>query len=137
MSKQENERLIDSLVEQGRLSNKRVIQAMKKTDRINFMPLALNSSTYRDTPHPIGSGQTISAPHMVAIMTEALNPKLGDIILEVGAGSGYQAAILSELVGTKGHVYTVERIEEIANFAKDNLKNYKNVEVIIGDGTKG
>lgn len=137
MSKEENEQLIDSLVEQGRLSNKRVIQAMKKVDRINFMPLALKSSTYRDTPRPIGSGQTISAPHMVAIMTEALNPKLGDKVLEVGAGSGYQAAILSELVGKKGHVYTVERIEEVANFAKDNLKNYKNMEVIIGDGTKG
>lgn len=137
MSSEENERLIESLVEQGRLSNQRVIGAMKKVDRINFLPENLKGSAYIDAPQPIGSGQTISAPHMVAIMTEALNPLSGNKVLEVGAGSGYQAAILAELVGKGGKVYTIERIEGVANSAKENLRDYKNVEVIIGDGTKG
>jgi protein-L-isoaspartate(D-aspartate) O-methyltransferase len=83
-------------------------------------------------------GQTISAPHMVAIMTELLDVKTDSKILEIGAGSGYQAAVLGE-IAKKGGIYTVERIKRLAEFAEKNLKDcgYKNVFVIVGDGTLG
>jgi protein-L-isoaspartate(D-aspartate) O-methyltransferase len=133
----ENDRLVELLAEDGRLKTPRIIDAFKAVDRVNFLPENMKSTAYIDTPQPIGSGQTISAPHMVAIMTEALQPRKGDKILEIGAGSGYQAAVLAEVVGEKGKIYTVERIQGVADFAKGNLAKYKNVEVIVGDGTKG
>lgn len=133
----ENDELVEILVQQGYLKNSRIIEAMKKVDRANFVLERLKDSAYHDNPLPIGSGQTISAPSMVAIMTEALNPMEGDKVLEVGAGSGYQAAIIAELVGENGFVYTIERLEEVAGFATKNLSKYKNVRVIIEDGTCG
>jgi len=92
-----------------------------------------------DTPLDIGNGQTISAPHMVAIMCEALDIKKGQKILEIGTGSGYHAAIVAQLVGTTGTVYTIERFESLATTAKHNLEEIKcpNVIVEIGDGSCG
>jgi protein-L-isoaspartate(D-aspartate) O-methyltransferase len=113
---------------------------MSKVPRELFIPPNLRDYAYVDTPLPIGYGQTISAPHMVALMTEALDPREGDKVLEVGTGSGYQAAILAEIVGDSGHVYTIEIIKELVEFARENLRRagYLNrVTVIHGDGTLG
>lgn len=137
MSIEENDRMVDYLVGWHHLHSGSVIKAFRKVDRQNFVPENLKESAYEDAPLHIGFNQTISAPSMVAIMTEKLDVKIGQKILEIGAGSGYQAAILSELVGKKGFVYTVERIKEVAEISRRNLKNYKNVKVIVGDGTLG
>jgi protein-L-isoaspartate(D-aspartate) O-methyltransferase len=130
------ESLVKELVEQGYLLSERVIEAFKKTPREDFIPESLMNVAYLDEPLPIGSGQTISAPHMVAIMTELLKPKKNDTVLEIGSGSGYQAAVLSRLVK---QVYTIELEPELAKYAKENLKKagIKNVEVIQKDGSKG
>jgi len=82
-------------------------------------------------------GQTISQPYTVAAMTEALQPESGHVILEVGAGSGYQSAILAEIVGEEGRIITIERKKELAEFARKNLAGYKNVVIVEGDGTEG
>lgn len=132
----ERENLIESLKTRGYLSSPCVIEAMLKVQRHKFVPENLQSEAYLDTPLPIGQGQTISAPHMVAIMTEALDVKENHKILEIGTGSGYQAAVLAE-IAKYGEVYTIERISELAEQAKKNLAGYKNVEVIIADGTLG
>jgi protein-L-isoaspartate(D-aspartate) O-methyltransferase len=118
------------------LQTKKVEQAFLKIPREGFLPKDMESHAYSDQPLPIGSGQTISAPHMVAIMTELLEPRSTDTILEIGAGSGYQAAILSQLVRK---VYTIEFYPELASLAKKNLSRagITNVEVITGDGSKG
>jgi protein-L-isoaspartate(D-aspartate) O-methyltransferase len=94
---------------------------------------------YADTPLDIGEGQTISAPHMVALMCEALDIAEGQKILEIGTGSGYHAAVVAQLVGKTGHVYSIERRASLARQAKENLKNTDtlNVTVEIGDGSQG
>lgn len=137
MSAEENEKLIDVLVGKGCLKDERVISAIKAVDRAIFVPVEQKASAYEDRPLSIGMGQTISAPSMVAMMTEKLNVQEGQKVLEIGAGSGYQAAILAELVGGKGFVYTIERLDSVAAFGRKNLSSYKNVEVIVGDGTLG
>ena len=137
MSKAENEQMMDMLIEYGYLSTERVIKAFKNVDRADFAPEEYRKGCYEDTPLPIGRGQTISAPSMVAIMSEKLDAKAGQKILEIGAGSGYQAAILAEIIGSKGKLFTVERIKEVADNAKKVLGKYKNVKLIVGDGTLG
>ena len=137
MSRNHNSALVDFLIEERGLKDKRVVAAFRVVDRGKFVPPSKESYAYNDRPLSIGEGQTISAPHMVAMMSEALNVKEGDNVLEVGAGSGYQAAILAELVGKEGRVFTVERIKSIVEFARKNLEKYENVEVIEGDGTLG
>lgn len=137
MSTEENSKMVDYLASAGFLHTESVIEAFKKTDRQNFVPEYLKDSAYADTPLHIGFNQTISAPSMVAIMTEKLDVKKNQKILEVGAGSGYQAALLSEIVGKKGKIFTIERIKEITEISRKNLTNYKNVKVIVGDGTLG
>ncbi|MGB9675255.1 MAG: protein-L-isoaspartate(D-aspartate) O-methyltransferase [Candidatus Nanoarchaeia archaeon] len=121
----------------GLVKNKKVLKAFEKVPRENFVLPKYKEYAYLDEPLPLFAGQTISQPTTVAIMTEALDVKAGQKILEVGSGSGYQAAILAELVGPKGKVWTVERIKALADFAKKNLICYKNVKVIHADGTKG
>ncbi|HIK02623.1 TPA: protein-L-isoaspartate(D-aspartate) O-methyltransferase [archaeon] len=137
MSKAENEQMMDMLIEYGYLSTERVIKAFKNVDRADFAPEEYRKGCYEDTPLPIGRGQTISAPSMVAIMSEKLDCRPGMKILEIGAGSGYQAAILAEIIGSKGKLFTVERIKEVADNAKKVLGKYKNVKLIVGDGTLG
>lgn len=137
---EERKKLVDKLVREGILKSEAVIEAFLKVPREEFVPRHLRRLAYADTPLPIGYGQTISAPHMVAIMTEALAPRRGHKVLEVGTGSGYQAAILAEIVGDEGHVWTIERIPALAKFARENLRRAsyaKRVTVIIGDGSKG
>jgi len=138
-------RVVESLIFMGYLRNPRVIKALLAVPREEFVPDHLRSYAYMDSPLPVGYGQTISAIHMVAIMTEELNPEPGDLVLEVGTGSGYQAAVLAEIVAKqdpsrRGHVYTIERIPELVEFAKRNLTKtgYSDyVTVIQGDGTLG
>lgn len=136
----ERKELVDKLIREGILKSKEVIEAFLKIPREEFVPRHLRRLAYADTPLPIGYGQTISAPHMVAIMTEALAPRRGHRVLEVGTGSGYQAAILAEIVGDEGHVWTIERIPALAEFARENLRRTsyaRRVTVIVGDGSKG
>lgn len=137
--KQQRERLVQILKIEGRIKTKEVEKAFLETPREIFVPELLKQHAYIDTPLEIGRGQTISAPHMVAIMCEELDIKKGQKILEIGAGSGYHAAIVSKLVGEKGHVYTIERFASLAEKAKQNLKkaNIKNTTVEIGDGSEG
>jgi protein-L-isoaspartate(D-aspartate) O-methyltransferase len=131
-------RLIDNLGAYLLLEDK-VREAMLRVPRHKFVPKYEQREAYIDSPLEIGHGQTISAPHMVAIMCELLELSEGHKVLEIGAGSGYNAAVMGELVGKKGHVYTVERIEALANFARENLRKtgYKNVTVVLEDGSMG
>jgi protein-L-isoaspartate(D-aspartate) O-methyltransferase len=128
--------LIDRLITEGFLKTPRVIKAFEKVPREEFVLPKGRDYAYADTPQGIGYGQTISAPHMVAIMTELLEPKPKDKVLEVGTGSGYQAAILSKLVKI---IYTTELTPELVEFSRANLQRAgcKNVKVIQGDGSKG
>jgi len=130
------EELVNALVSGGLLKSKRVIGAFRVVPRENFVPDGLKSLAYSDSPLPIPGGQTISAPHMVAVMTEHLDVKDGQKILEIGTGSGYQAAVLSVL-NQKGKIYTVEVVPELFDFARENLKSYKNVLVFSSDGSLG
>ncbi len=118
------------------IKDKRVIEAMKKVPRHLFVPKDSENEAYNDYPLPIGYGQTISQPYMVALMTEALELKGDEKVLEIGTGSGYQTAILAELAK---EVYTIERIIELLKRAEDLLKKlgYKNIKFKAGDGTLG
>lgn len=109
---------------------------MNKIERHRFVPPSLVNDAYGDFPLPIGHGQTISQPYIVALMTQILELKEDDVVLELGTGSGYQAAVLSEIVKK---VYTVEIIQSLADEASDRLKRlgYENVEVKHGDGYFG
>jgi protein-L-isoaspartate(D-aspartate) O-methyltransferase len=131
-------RLVDRLVSEGYLNTKSVIEAMLSVPRELFVPEAAKESAYDDCALPIGERQTISAPHMVAMMTERLRLSVDSLVLEVGSGSGYQAAILA-CIANKGFIYTLERIPKLAEYARNNLSRcgVKNVEVIEADGTTG
>ena len=138
-------KLVESLIKRGILTQPNVIQAMLKVPRHEFVPKKAKSSAYMDSPLSIGLGQTISAPHMNAMMCEYLQLKEGEMVLEIGTGSGYHAALCAELVASEnfenlGHVYTIERHKDLVDRAKINLKNAgfeSNVTVIHGDGTLG
>ena len=136
---EENEKLIGYIKEIGYLKSKHVEEALRKIPRYKFIPEGIKHLASRDTPLSIGYNQTISQPSTVVLMTEALDVRKGQKILEIGTGSGWQASILSYLVGEKGFVYTIEIIKELADFAKTNIKKLgiKNVEVLIKDGSEG
>ncbi|HNQ88537.1 MAG TPA: protein-L-isoaspartate(D-aspartate) O-methyltransferase [Verrucomicrobiota bacterium] len=118
------------------IRNPRVLAAMAEVPRHEFVPEAQRSRAYADHPLPIGYGQTISQPYIVAFMTEHLDPRPTDRVLEVGTGSGYQAAVLSRLVA---EVYTIEIVEPLAMRAAADLRRlgYANVSVRAGDGYAG
>ncbi len=129
-------RMVDALVRQGYLKTKPVIKAMRDTRRHEFVPERVVKYAYEDHPLPIGNEQTISAPSIVALMTELIKPTKDKVILEICTGSGYQAAVLSPLCK---HLYTIEIVEPLGKQAEKTLKRlgYKNVSVRIGDGYKG
>lgn len=129
-------RLIEELRQHG--ISERVLNAMRKVPRHLFVPEKEERNAYVDYPLSIGWGQTISAPHMVAIMCELLDIRDGMKLLEIGAGSGYHAAVMAVLAGS-GHVYAVETIEGLASFARENLKKagIANVTVVVEDGSLG
>jgi len=130
-----NEMVNTQLLPRG-ISDQRVLEAFRKVPRDEFIPESMRASAYDDAALPIGIGQTISQPYMVAIMTELLKLKGNEKVLEIGTGSGYQAAILAHLCKK---VYTIERIESLSLRAKEIMKNLgcANVEFIVGDGTLG
>ncbi len=139
MYEQERERLVTNLCREGYIKTERVKQAFLLVPREAFIPDSLKHYAYVDTPLDIGQGQTISAPHMVAIMCESLDIKDNQKILEVGTGSGYHAAVVAHLIRETGRVYTIERFESLAKKAKENLKQISitNVIVEVGDGSCG
>jgi len=119
--------------------DEKVLKAMMRVPRHLFVPKSYEKEAYVDVPLPIGGGQTISAPHMVAIMCDLLDLNEGDKVLEVGAGSGYHCAVVSEIVGKKGKVIAVERFSDLAERARELLKRlgYDNVVIVVGDGSMG
>lgn len=130
--------IVDSLVSRlkryGYIKSAAVERAMLRVDRALFVPESAKPHAYIDHPLEIGCGQTISAPHMVAIMLELLEIEEKDRVLEIGTGSGYNAALIASMAK---EVYTVESIPELAEIAKKNLSGFKNVNVIVGDGSLG
>jgi protein-L-isoaspartate(D-aspartate) O-methyltransferase len=132
----EREAMVASEVEAAGVTNERVLASMRATPRHEFMPTNVRQHAYVDAALPIGDQQTISPPFIVAYMTQALNPQPTDRVLEIGTGSGYQAAILSPLAA---EVYTIEIVNRLGKRAEQTLRrlDYKNVHVRVGDGFKG
>jgi protein-L-isoaspartate(D-aspartate) O-methyltransferase len=132
----QRDRMVEQQLKLRGIKDERVLAAMGKVPREQFVSVDARASAYQDAPLPIGYGQTISQPYIVAFMTEQLRPKQTDRVLEIGSGSGYQAAILAELVAD---VYTVEIVEPLAKTAEGTLQRlgYKNVHIKVGDGYNG
>ena len=130
------EAMVKTQIEPRGVKDKLVLEAMRKVARHRFVPASLKDRAYSDGPLPIGEGQTISQPYIVALMTELLGLKDGDKVLEIGTGSGYQAAVLGEIVK---EVYTIEIICSLAETAEKRLKEmgYENITVECGDGYQG
>lgn len=137
MLKEKKASLIQKMIGDEVLKTPEIIKAFEDVARENFVPGKYKSHSYADEPLPIGNNQTISQPTTIAIMLEALEPKKGDKILEVGSGCGYVCALLSKIVGLEGKVIGIEIVPDLVKKAKGNLKNFHNVEIICGDGSKG
>lgn len=134
--KSQRELMVSKQLKSRGITNKNTLHAMTIVPRHKFIPDKLQHLAYEDGPLPIGQGQTISQPYIVAFMTQALNLESDHKVLEIGTGSGYQAAVLAEIVDS---VYTIEIVEELGLRAKEKLRElgYTNIEVKIGDGYHG
>ena len=132
-------RMVAEQVEARGVDDPAVLAALRAVPRHRFVPPVWRGMAYEDTPLPIGTGQTISQPLIVGLMTAAIGPKPGMRVLEVGTGSGYQAAVLAECVGDKGAVYSVEVLPELGRQAAATLRDlgYRRVHVRVGDGFDG
>lgn len=132
----ERKGMVEKQIAARGVKDTRVLDAMRRIPRHRFIPRESQAHAYEDHPVPIGYGQTISQPYMVAVMTEMLELEPGDRVLEIGTGSAYQAAVLAELAA---EVISIERNEHLAECARDCLRQlgYANVTVIDGDGTLG
>jgi protein-L-isoaspartate(D-aspartate) O-methyltransferase len=132
----ERRRMVDEQLKARDIRDARVLEAMLTVPRHLFVPEAQRAEAYTDAPLPIGHGQTISQPYIVAFMTQALSVQPGDRILEIGTGSGYQAAVLSALANA---VYTIEIVAPLAERARDTLTRlgYRNIQVRTGNGYRG
>jgi protein-L-isoaspartate(D-aspartate) O-methyltransferase len=130
------EKMVKEQIQRRGITNKRVLEAMRKIERHLFVPEKLRNLAYTDGPLPIGYNQTISQPYIVAFMTQAVQLNPDDRVLEIGTGSGYQAAVLAEIVK---EVYTIEIVEPLAESARLLLDSmgYQNIKVKYGDGYKG
>lgn len=136
---EQRENLVTKLNEKGYIENQKVIRAMKKVPRHKFLPKKQRKNSYLDQPLPIGEDQTISAPHMVGILVEEMKLKGNEKVLEIGTGSGYNAAVIAEIL-SNGKVISIEKISSIAEKARKNLEKTgydKKVSLKIGDGSKG
>ncbi|MCK8824657.1 protein-L-isoaspartate(D-aspartate) O-methyltransferase [Fuchsiella alkaliacetigena] len=133
---QSRERMVEQQLRGRGIKNEAVLESMLTVPRHEFVPERLRKQAYADKPLPIGEGQTISQPYIVALMVAALDPQPTDKVLEVGTGFGYAAAVLAQIVA---EVYTVERFESLAQEAERRYANlnYQNVEVKVGDGSQG
>lgn len=136
MSKKDRERMVREQIERRGIDDERLLEAMRRVPREEFVPDKYRSMAYRDGPVPIGKQQTISQPYVVAVMTRQLQLEPGDRVLEIGTGSGYQAAILAEL---DAEVYTIERHEELVERVEETFREleYTDIQVRCGDGSKG
>jgi len=142
---EQRRKAVEDLKAQGVIRSRKVEEAMLRVPREKFVPEKFRSQAYLDAPLPIGWGQTVSALHMVALMCELLELEVGHRVFEVGAGCGYHAAVVAEIVAPKeaenlGHVYTVEIVKELADLARRNLEGASyagRVTVIHGDGSLG
>ena len=134
--KQERERMVTKQISKRGIKHVRTLDALRKVERHLFVYPEYVRRAYNDGPLPIGYGQTISQPYIVAYMTQIIDPKPDHKILEIGTGSGYQAAVLAEIVDK---VYTIEIVPELSETASDRLQKlgYDNVKVIVGDGYYG
>jgi protein-L-isoaspartate(D-aspartate) O-methyltransferase len=130
---------VDALVEDGTLKTPRIIEAFRRVPRDAFVPSVLKPAAAADSALPIGQGQTVSQPTTVAIMLEEVSPQLAEVVLDVGTGSGWQAALLSRIVGPEGFVYTIERIPALAEEARRRFHDYglANVRAFVGDAARG
>jgi protein-L-isoaspartate(D-aspartate) O-methyltransferase len=129
------DRMVDGLRDRGRVTDERVLAAMRAVPRHEFVPASRRDAAYEDRPLPIGEGQTVSAPHMVGMMCELLDLSPGDRVLEIGTGCGYHAAVTAELAGA---VYSVEYHESLAREARDRLDRLGyDVAIRVGDGHRG
>jgi len=128
--------MVESQIKARGVEDTKVLEAMKKVPRHEFVPNNYRSAAYQDRPLPIGEGQTISQPYIVGFMTAAISPDPEDVVLEIGTGSGYQAAVLAEIVD---EVYTLEIVPELGERSKKLLKSlgYKNVHAKVADGYHG
>lgn len=135
----EKQQLIDYWRRSGIIKDEKLLKEFSEVPRELFIRNGFEEEAYGDYPLPIGEGQTISQPTTVMLMTQALELEQGQKVLEVGAGSGWQAAIIAKIVGNRGKVITTEIIPELAEFAENNIKKakIKNVEVINYDGSQG
>ncbi len=134
-------------MKEGLLHSPRIVAALRAVPRTKFLPEHMQAYSAEDTPLPIGFGQTVSAPHMVSIMNEALELEVGSKVLEVGAGCGWHAATIAEIIAPagspsseRGHVYTVEIVQELADFARKNIMKAgygDRVTITYGDGSLG
>ncbi|MFC1651912.1 protein-L-isoaspartate(D-aspartate) O-methyltransferase [Patescibacteria group bacterium] len=133
------QKLVDQLVAEKTLATKDIIDAFYKIDRSNFLPSGVESNAGLNTALEIGHEQTISQPFTVAFMLELLQPKLGQNILDIGSGSGWQTALLAEIVKEKGKVTAIEVVPELKKFGENNLHkfDFKNVKVVARDGSGG
>ena len=131
-------RMVETVRRRTDVTDERVLEALERVPRHAFVPESRRGEAHADRPLPIGDGQTISAPHMVAMMCDALSLEPGTAVLEIGTGCGYHAAVTAELVGAE-HVYSVEYGPELAEAARDRLSalGYGAVDVRIGDGREG
>ncbi|HOI60843.1 MAG TPA: protein-L-isoaspartate(D-aspartate) O-methyltransferase [Methanoculleus sp.] len=132
----EREAMVEHQIRDRGIRDERVLAAMREVPRHLFVPKGYERAAYEDRPLPIGEGQTISQPYIVAVMTEQLEIKPQDRVLEIGSGSGYQAALLAGLAGT---VISIERLEGVAEQARENLARagVTGVRIVVGDGTEG
>jgi protein-L-isoaspartate(D-aspartate) O-methyltransferase len=130
------EAMVEEQIVRRGVKNKLVLDALRKVPRHEYVPEKLKAEAYYDTPLPIGEGQTISQPYIVALMSELLNPTSEMKVLEIGTGSGYQAAVLAEIVK---EVYTIEILRPLADSARELLQRlgYTNITVMCGDGYQG
>ncbi len=134
--------LIDSLIEKGWLKTERIIETFKKIKRVDFLPEDIKNLADLNEALPIGYGQTISQPLVVAFMIEQLEPQPGERILDIGSGSGWTTAILAEIIGEEGKVIAIELVPELKEFGEKNVAQYNFVkkgivEFICADGSKG
>ena len=134
--------LIDELIEEGWLKTPRIIEAFREIKRVDFLPEDMKNLAELNEALPIGYGQTISQPLVVAFMLEQLQPQPGDKILDIGSGSGWTVALLAEIVSKKGKVIAIEIIPELKEFGERNVSKYNFIErgivqFICADGSKG
>jgi len=128
-----NKEFIQELIEK-KILKKKFKHVFEEIDRENFVPDFLKSYAYEDIVLHIGNSQSLNQTSTIAYLIETLSPKKGDVVLEIGTGTGYQTALISKMIGSSGRIKTYEIFKDICFSAKKKLKDYKNVEVILGEG---